>query len=152
MTAAATPATSPWHAASAIAGWLVPGLGHLLIGERRRGVILLVAIGGLWLSGTLIGGVSVFDTRQHRLWFVGQMLVAPSCAVAYLHSSLLDRYGTPLPTDTPPAFSPAYGRTHEQGLLYTSLAGMLNLLAVIDVLYRDPQKVRPRDLLDAEPA
>lgn len=142
---------SAWHIASAVAGWFVPGLGHLLIGEKQRGVILLVAIGSLWLAGTLMGGVTVFDWQQHRLWFLGQMLIAPSCVVLYVHDNLHNRIGgEPKPTDTPPLYTPAFGRTHEQGLLYTSLAGLLNLLAIVDVLYRDPRKIRPRDLLEQD--
>lgn len=151
MTPAQPKLNSPWHLASAVAGWLVPGLGHLLIGEKQRAAILGFSIGALWLAGTVIGGVSVFDVKEHRMWFLGQMLVAPSIVVAYGHQQLVNRYGVPEPTDTDPAFSPAYARTQEQGLLYTSLAGLLNLLTVIDVLYRDPRKLRRRNLLEPQP-
>ena len=140
--------TSPWHVIAAIAGWLVPGLGHWLIGDKPRGVILLIAILGLWLAGSLIGGLSVFDHKEHRMWFLGQMLIAPSLAMDYTRGQMVERHGEPTPgNDT--GFSPAYARTHEQGLLYTSLAGLLNLLVMIDVLYGNP-KAKPmrRQLLE----
>ncbi|MCC6681309.1 MAG: hypothetical protein IT445_10460 [Phycisphaeraceae bacterium] len=137
------PLVSVRHVAAALLGWLLPGLGHWLIGQRQRAVILCLAIGGLWLAGALIGGIGVFDRKEHKMWFLGQMLVAPSVVVDVAHESLATRYGPPLPNANPPAaFSPAYGRTQEQGLLYSALAGMLNLLAMVDVLYRQPPGVR----------
>jgi len=134
--------THPWHIAASLAGWLVPGLGHWLIGEKHRAVILGVAIAGLWLGGALVGGISVFDAKEHKMWYLGQMLIAPSIAMEYAHSKMLARGGEPMPDDSSTAFSPSYARTNEQGLLYTALAGLLNLLAIIDVLYRDPVKSR----------
>ena len=50
---------------------------------------------------------------------------------------------TMLPKNHPP-FEPAFGKTGEQGVLYTSLAGLLNLLAIMDVLYCDPEARRRR--------
>ncbi len=133
------PTVSARHVAAALLGWLLPGLGHWLIGQKQRAIILCLAIGGLWLAGTLIGGIGVYDRKEHKMWFLGQMLVAPSVLVDMAHESLATRYGRPEPNVSPPAaFSPAYGRTEEQGLLYSSLAGLLNLLAIVDVLYRQP--------------
>ena len=126
--------------AAAACAWLLPGLGHLLLGQRRRGVILLVAILSLWIAGLLLGGISVVDYQQHRYWFAGQAMVAPSLAVQWLHSSLRPPGGPPQP-DSNPAYEPSYGPMFEQGQLYTATAGLLNLLAIMDVLYRDP---RPR--------
>lgn len=144
-TARARPAPV-WNFPAAVAGWLVPGLGHLLTGHTRRGLILLVCIGGLWLSGLLIGGISVFKSRSAdgavRPWYLGQAIVAPSIAVEYTH----DRYRNqnagydPLPDDGAVPYQPAYGRAYEIGTLYTTLAGLLNLLAVIDIVYREPRR------------
>ncbi len=165
--------TSRWHIIAALAAWLLPGLGHILVGQRRRGYILGSSILGLWLAGLVMGGISCIEIYSHieirtqqqrstdrfRAWFLGQMLLAPSLAVAWYHTQLRNRVpanlGTqrqkqnyfamvdysrvPLPDDTPPYFEPSYGRVNEQAVLYTALAGMLNLLAIIDVLYRDPK-------------
>ncbi|MEL7088025.1 MAG: DUF6677 family protein [Planctomycetota bacterium] len=129
-----------WNLAAAFAGWLLPGLGHFLLGQPRRAVVLGTTIGTLWLGGLLIGGVSVIDRNDHPAWFLGQMLVAPSWAAnAYRANLVADHDGGFGPDDGPP-FEPAYGRAHEQGTLFTSLAGLLNLLAIIDVLYRDPSE------------
>jgi len=136
-----------WNLPAAIAGWVLPGLGHLLIGDLLRGLILATSITLLWLSGLLIGGIGVVQARDaqgsFRPWFLGQMLIAPSLAIEYTHDSYRAQYGgsDPLPTDdgSLPAYTPSYGRPHEIGTLYTALAGLLNLLAIVDVIYRQPR-------------
>ncbi len=152
MTGADDNAVTRWHFAAAIAAWLVPGLGHYLLGQRARGLILAAAIGGLWLAGLGIGGVSAIDRAEHPAWFFGQMLVAPSAVVNYyVLPRLQGASGLPDPRDNPPAYVPSFGRSNEQGVLYTALAGMLNLLAIIDVLYRDPRDPRHRHLYPQAP-
>ena len=155
-----------WNVPAAIAGWVLPGLGHLLIGDVLRGLILATAITLLWLGGLLVGGVNVVQVRDadgnFRPWFLGQMLVAPSLAVEYTHDSYRAQYdGTdPLPDadGTLPAYTPSYGRVHEIGTLYTALAGLLNLLAIVDVIYRQPSPAtvdataKPDPPTDAKPA
>jgi len=136
-----------WNVPAAIAAWVLPGLGHMLSGDLKRGIILAIAIGTLWAGGLLIGGISVIESRspqdQFRPWFLGQALVAPSLIVEYNH----DRYRAategqppkPAPEGEPLAlYEPAYGRPHEVGTLFTALAGLLNLLTILDVLYRSP--------------
>lgn len=134
-----------WHFAGAIAAWLIPGAGHLMLGQKGRAAILLASIGLLWLGGFFIGGVTVFDRKSHPVWFMGQMLVAPSVLVEGYHRSLQTPTGLPPRPDDPTGpYQPSFGHIHEQGVLYTSLAGMLNLLAIMDVLYRDPTDHRHR--------
>lgn len=136
-----------WNLPAAIAGWVLPGLGHLLIGDLLRGLILATAITLLWLAGLLVGGIGVIQARDaqggFRPWFLGQMLIAPSLAIEYTHDSYRAQYGgtDPLPSDDGklPAYTPSYARLHEIGTLYTALAGLLNLLAIVDVIYRQPK-------------
>src|SRR4051812_3718292 len=45
----------------AILGWLVPGSGYFLIGQRTRGIVIGVTIITLFLSGMLLAGVRVID-------------------------------------------------------------------------------------------
>jgi hypothetical protein len=134
----------------ALAGWLVPGLGHALLGQRRRGFIIGLAILLLWLAGLLVGGIVSIDRVGNPWWFVPQAVIAPSIAVDYLATwAQPDR--SPLPNHTAPPppppqalplFAAVYGRMAEQGVLYTALAGLLNLLAILDVVYCDPQRRR----------
>ena len=134
-----------WNIPAAVAAWLIPGMGHILAGHTKRGVILLICIGGLYLVGLLIGGISVVHARNAdstlRPWYLGQALIAPSIAVGYTHDRLRARTEgrDPSPYDEEIAFEPAYGRAAEVGTLYTALAGLLNLLAIIDIAYREPR-------------
>jgi hypothetical protein len=121
--------------AAALSAWLVPGLGHILLGERRRGTILMLTLMLLWLAGLVIGGIGVIDHEQKWWWFCGQMLAAPSVLVDWLRPMVSD-------------VEASLGRVAEQGTLYVTLAGLLNLVAILDVLYRDPND--PRDRADDE--
>jgi len=136
------PAEPTWNPVAALCAWLLPGLGHWLIGEKRRAVILGGAIGALWLSGLLIGGLSIIDLQKYQWWFCGQMLTAPSVAVeGARHAGLIAERSENVVyaghTGFWRSYEPSFGRPAEQGILYTALAGMLNLLAVIDVIYRE---------------
>lgn len=134
-----------WNIPAAVAAWLIPGMGHILAGHTKRGTILLFCIGGLYLVGLLVGGISIVHARNAdgtlRPWYLGQSLIAPSIAIEYTHDKLRARTegADPSPYDETIAFEPAYGRAAEVGTLYTALAGLLNLLAIIDIAYREPR-------------
>lgn len=148
----AQPADSPkeWNLGPALCGWLIPGLAHVLIGEKRRGAIVGVTIALLWLLGLLIGGVGVIDRHTSGIMYYGQIMLAPGVAVdiamqRYFRAPLREfalRQPSPY---APHHYQPSFGRPNEQGVLYTSLAGWLNLLALLDVLAR-PVGVKRRDL------
>ncbi len=129
-----------WHPLEALAGWLLPGLGHVMLGQRARGVIIGLTILSLYLGGLLIGGISVIDRREHFAWFFGQAIIAPTLALQWTHDRL-DYGGKPNPFNDP-AYVPSLGRPDEQGVLFTALAGLLNLLAIVDVIYCDPSASR----------
>lgn len=160
----AVPTTPParpkpvWNLPAAVAAWLVPGLGHILSGHTRRGSVLLVCIGGLWVAGLLVGGISVVQFRSNqgalRPWYLGQALIAPSIAVEFTHDNLLSKNAgqTPMPNDEVIPFEPSYGRAYEIGTLYTALAGLLNLLAIIDIAYREPRSTEHKLPLGAGPS
>ena len=145
----------------ALAGWLVPGAGYVMIGQRTRGVVVGVTILLLFVSGLLIGGMRVIDSTliesvHQRLdreraegegrrmlrnyhtpnpiartlqkpWFIGQVLAGP---VALASNVVAARWGG----DAGSPFS--HARVYEIGVLYTAVAGMLNLMAIIDAAYR----------------
>lgn len=141
-----SPEPSNWHPAAALAAWILPGLGHFILGQKQRGAILCVTIGVLWLAGMIIGGISVFDHREHPAWFVGQMLMAPSVVMDQTIVLKLKPHAGPTRPESDPAYEPSFGRVNEQGVLYTALAGLLNLLAILDVIYQDPrQRENDRD-------
>lgn len=144
-----------------LAAWVLPGLGHILLGHTRRGVILLISLTSLYVSGLLIGGLSVIDSisiegaeggrvaKQNNLWYYGQVMFNPvTLAINSWHQGQkLDRDGRqgrpesllpPQPgrDGKPAAYEPSLGRVNELGTLYCTLAGVLNLLAIIDLIGR----------------
>ncbi|MGD1278270.1 MAG: DUF6677 family protein [Tepidisphaeraceae bacterium] len=70
-------------------------------------------------------------------WFVGQILCGPIALVA---SAISVREAKPMAaaSGTPPqsAATTSHARSWEIGTLYTAVAGMLNLLAIIDAAFR----------------
>ena len=100
--------------------WVMPGLGHVWLGRLRTGLILLVALTlmfavGLWLEGRIFG----FDARQ------------PLVAL----SALAD-LGIGAPYFLARALGFGEGRvvaaTYEYGNSFLVVAGLLNLLVVLD--------------------
>jgi hypothetical protein len=157
----------------AVAGWLIPGLGYWLIGQKARGATIGFTILSMFVAGLLIGGVRTVDStliesadqRKERLtddatrardveehnrrapddkqppyrppsllarvlqkpWFIGQAMAGPiAIASGYVGVTWGGPGGAPY----------SHARVYEIGVLYTAVAGMLNLMAVIDAAYR----------------
>ena len=118
----------------ALSTWIVPGSGYWLIGQRGRALTVGITILILFILGLLIGGVRVVDVPpgvlsspvnavSQKPWFVGQILAGPITLIA---SSIGHDEG----------YFASHSRLNEIGTLYTAVAGMLNLLAIIDAAYR----------------
>lgn len=121
--------------ATGILGWLVPGLGHLWIGERVRGWIILVTIGLTFWAGIVIGGVRG-TVDPGRLWFVAQVTGGGHTIVAFYLGQQAQRSlaqsGRPVAAQ---AISSRW-QGAEIGTVYTGVAGLLNVLAILDALGR----------------
>jgi len=124
-----------------VLGIVLPGAGHVLVGESKRGLLVAAGVLGLFVGGLLIGGISVVDSREQRIWYVGQVMVGPiAYAVDRVHQGLkvrdpdTGRLVAPSPGNRP-AYEPSLGRMHELGTLYCAIAGMMNLIAVLDVTF-----------------
>ena len=101
-----------------IAAWAVPGLGHLLLGRRAKAAWFGLLILGAFGIGLALGeGASVSSARYpwHMIGQVGAGLVT------LLADALLGR----LPQ------SHTIDRL-ELGLVFTTVAGILNLVAMVD--------------------
>lgn len=112
--------------------WLLPGAGHLFIGERVRGVIFIAAITVTFWTGVAVGGVkNTVNPDQRWLWFMGQICAGGHTLSALAISQAID--------DPPPGQETsliAYGREEEISVVYTAICGMLNILIIFDVLVR----------------
>jgi hypothetical protein len=147
----------------ALAGWIVPGGGYFLLGERVRGIIVLSCILLMFMSGLLIGGVRVIDVPGfddmgqktmvqasgadrrtgvwslrarplaeivNKPWFVGQVLAGPVALGAAKVSVEVSAPATPGTRIS--AVPKSHARLFDIGTLYTAVAGMLNLITIID--------------------
>ena len=127
------PATAAEHTPSSslvllcAASWAIPGAGHLWLGRRRKGLILLVALTlmfaiGLALHGQLVPPsaiTGVFDLSEP---LAGLMCVADlGIGAPYFVASVL-------------GFGAGNVRavTYEYGNTFLIVAGLLNYLVVID--------------------
>lgn len=133
---------------------ILPGLGYLAKGEKARAVGVFIGVAGLFLGGVLIGGVSAVDRETDRLWFFAQ---AGTGVPAFALDALNDRsfkvsavtpgpvgWGHPDPSlNANGVEAPAkksIGKVRDTALLWTALAGMLNIIAVVDCLFTAPGK------------
>ena len=104
-----------------LAGWLVPGAGHLLLGRRGRAMVYLSCILTLFVLGvTLESRLSVvfgFEDLLASLFSVAQMGVGVVYFVARALGFEAGRVQSP---------------TFEYGNTFTAVAGLLNILVVLD--------------------
>jgi hypothetical protein len=103
-----------------LASWAVPGAGHLWLGRRAKGLVFFVAIPLMFAIGLAIHGrLAPFDLSEP---LVGLAAFAD--------------LGIGLPYFIAKAFSFGAGDvravTYEYGNAFLIVAGLLNLLAVID--------------------
>lgn len=160
-----TPHTPAFHPLAASLAFLFPGLGHYALGHTRRALAIAAGILSLFLGGILIGGIDVIDRKEDTVWFAGQACVGPlAFAVDYLHQSRFkvhdtravrgpdgravqatilrsahpnegrDAQGNPVPGGTPPNRK-SIGKVNELGTLFATIAGMINLIAIIDAAW-----------------
>ena len=53
--------TTPIQPVAAIAGWVFPGLGHIVNGNIRRGIAAMAGVLLLFVTGVLVGGVDAIE-------------------------------------------------------------------------------------------
>jgi len=118
-----TPPVNKWAPVLAL-GWLIPGGGHFLLKRTGRGVLLLVAVTGMYLCGLMMRGTmfqpqtgDLLTTVINTGGFVGDI----ASGLPYLLSVWLG-YSQP---DMP-------GAVHDYGTKFLVTAGLLNILALTD--------------------
>jgi hypothetical protein len=161
----------------ALAGWLIPGAGYWLIGQRTRAVTVGITILSLFVGGILIGGIRAIqvpgygenggrlylvgrEVKEHRAgrpqpsgpwiatdfrtlladvgnkpWSICQVLTGPLGFLGGAGSVWASRPREANDPDSAPGVL-SHARINEIGVLYTAVAGMLNLLAIIDAAAR----------------
>jgi len=103
-----------------VSGWLVPGLGHFMLGKRNRGIIffgvvLLSFVFGLYLKGELFP----LETEEPLTLLAG--LAEIGVGLPYFVVKLMG-LGRGVITAV----------TYEYGYTFCIVAGLMNLLVVLD--------------------
>jgi len=101
--------------------WVLPGLGHWYLGRRHKAIVFCAGILLLFLGGWVMGQCKVVDSHD-RLPFMAQILAGGTALVTNAIGARLLRQGPADPV------SAAY----QSGLVYTLVAGLLNLLVMLD--------------------
>jgi hypothetical protein len=125
---------------AAALSWLIPGVGHLYARHFVKGGLSLILVLGLYTWGLLLSrgdAVSLDSQRGHPYAFVAQIGVGGPTLLALAHSK------NKLPGFENPPRSDADYREPEYvsrlpdidtGLLFTMVAGLLNVLLVYDAM------------------
>lgn len=101
-----------------ILAWWIPGAGHWMLRQRKRAVIIFVALTFAFAVGLFIGSMAVIE----KPWFYAQILFSPIVAyMEYLNANVLHL--------------DSFGRPREIGEIYTGIAGMMNLLCIVNAMY-----------------
>lgn len=103
--------------------WLVPGAGHFVLKEKERSIIIFATIVLTFCIGIYIGSIGVINLYGATPWYVvgAQVMNSPMVLV-------LGRL-------TAGGAYPVHGWPNEIGQIYTSTAGLLNLLCVVNAVY-----------------
>jgi hypothetical protein len=102
-----------------IAGWLVPGAGHFLLGKWVRGALLAVAIIAMFIMGLAMQG-KLYTGAQDILDLLGVAGDLGS-GVLYFVSRSMGWGGQPVQTTVA-----------DYGTKFIVVAGLLNIIAAVD--------------------
>jgi hypothetical protein len=103
-----------------IAGWLIPGLGHLILGKWIRALLLFLSILGMFLVGLAMQGKIYSPSTGDILdvlGFAGQLGLGLLCGLAHMLG-----WGATSSVNT----------LADYGTKFIVIAGLLNYIAAVD--------------------
>jgi hypothetical protein len=107
-----------------VLGWLVPGAGHLLTGEFRKAAIFFVVLSGMFAAGLGFSGeLFAFDTAEPLVF-----LAAAAQWALGLPRLIAGLAGA--------GRGDLVAATYEYGNTFLIVAGLLNMLVVLDAYDR----------------
>lgn len=123
----------PLPAQAAALAWALPGLGQFLQGRRLRGALVFVSLVGLFVIGTWLAQGTNLDRERHFYYWAGQSLLgAPAFVVEFLHGHPRMDHFVPYA---------------DAGVVLGCVAGMLNVMAMLDAYGYSEDKLLCRDPL-----
>jgi len=116
---------TPRSVVAVVLAWLWPGLGHLFLQRRGKGLVLMGALIALFVLGvSMASGLQLhmgLDDPLAALFSLAQMAIGAPYLLARMMGYGLD-----------PALVQA--PTFEYGNTFTAVAGLLNVLVMLDAL------------------
>jgi Family of unknown function (DUF6677) len=106
-----------------LAGWVLPGAGHVLMGKWKKGLFFFALLGAAYAFGMHIAGWRPVSFDDNPFYFVGQYGSGATLLVAKLRGSEKAILSQGI---HPSWFDP--------GLLYVCVVGLLNLVLMLNVL------------------
>jgi hypothetical protein len=134
--------------------WLVPGLGHWLLGQRGLGAVFFLAISIPYFVGLAVGGLkNSINPWSNRWLFLAELGIGGYTSVGLLANSRIGELDLhtvaaasdptvlrerPLSPHTKELLSRyvSYSPESDVATIYLATAGLLNLLAILDALTR----------------
>jgi hypothetical protein len=137
--------------------WLIPGSGYFFIGQKARGLVILITIHGLFLLGMLLGGIKSINPSDQPIWAYTQLAVGwPTLVASAIQTRRTaweteqnlkyDSYNANSPEQRaelqqlvaahPPTWRFYAPKTQDVGTVYCGIAGMLNILVIFDIFAR----------------
>ncbi len=136
-----------------VLNWAFPGLGHVVLGHRKRGFLAMAAILAMFACGLLIGGIDAVDSVEDAPWFIAQSANGPiTLAADWANQNILktgkvgellpapaplDPLGRPLPGQHTVSSFKSLGAANEFGTLFIALGGLMNLVLIMDISRRE---------------
>jgi hypothetical protein len=121
----------PIRVGHVVLGWILPGMGHIAIGHKSRGFLIMFGVLFLILSGVLVGGIDAVDHKNDGLWFIAQVW----CGPIVLGIDLMNQaWIAPLPISER-ATLVGLSHANEIGTLFIAMAGLMNFVVLLDVLH-----------------
>ena len=134
---------------AALLAWMVPGLGHFYQGRNGKGILYAGCILGLFVAGLAMGDwrivywrwVSPLADSEHFCFsycgqFFAGLVALPALIQAtlahYGHEPILWSFMAEPSQNELFGLYPKLGKLVEVGSLYTTVAGLLNILAIYD--------------------
>jgi len=103
--------------------WVVPGAGHYILKEKKRSIIIFATIVLTFLVGLYVGSIGVINPADAKAWYLAQIMNSPMvAALGHLTATAPEKYRV-------------FGKPNEIGQIYTGIAGLLNLLCIINAVY-----------------
>ncbi len=136
---------------AAFLAWLIPGLGHYYQGRTRKAVLYALCIFGLYFLGFSMGDGKIVYWRwvnpinfpeKFCIYYIGQFFMGLTTLPALIQATLTEWGMNPIlwgylaepSQNVLNGLYPRLGKWVEIGTIYTTVAGLLNILAIYDAL------------------